>query len=55
MKKSLAKNLKLSLHRETLRTLEETVLGAAGGAGTNQRTVCGSCNTCVVLHTVCFP
>jgi hypothetical protein len=55
MKKSLAKNLKLTLHRETLRTLEEPVLGAIDGAGTNQRTICGSCATCYWINTNCFP
>ena len=55
MKKSLGKNLKLTLHRETLRTLEESVLGAVDGAvGTGQRTVCGSCATCIVVNTHCF-
>ena len=56
MKKSLAKNLKLTLHRETLRTLEEPVLVIVdGAAGTNQRTVCGSCATCFVIGTRCVP
>ncbi|HEX4959820.1 MAG TPA: hypothetical protein VF173_03205 [Thermoanaerobaculia bacterium] len=55
MNKSTAKSLKLKLHRETLRALEEPELAAALGAATNMRSVCGSCATCVVIRTMCFP
>ncbi|HTQ81561.1 MAG TPA: hypothetical protein VMM92_16305 [Thermoanaerobaculia bacterium] len=54
MKKS-AKNLKLQLHRETLCFLEPQGLDAVAGAATNQRTVCGTCATCVVFQTHCLP
>jgi hypothetical protein len=55
VKKHTAKTLKMTLHRETLRALEAQELGAVAGGATNRRTVCGSCNTCIVLHTMCFP
>jgi hypothetical protein len=55
MKKFAAKTLKMKLHRETLRALEAPELGAVAAGATNQRTVCGTCHTCVVIHTMCFP
>jgi hypothetical protein len=54
MKKSLAKNLKLTLNRETLRILEDSALGAVDAAGT-MRTVCPTCTTCRVVNTHCIP
>lgn len=50
-----AKAPKLTLHRETLRSLEEPLLDVLGAVGTNQRTVCGSCATCIVFQTHCLP
>ncbi len=54
MKKSPAKTLKLTVRKETLLILEESALGLVDAAGT-MRTACGSCATCIVLHTVCSP
>ena len=54
MKKHTAKTLKMTLHRETLRALEAQEVGAVLGAAT-ARTVCGSCGTCIVFRTMCFP
>jgi hypothetical protein len=50
MKKSLAKDLKLTLNRETLRTLEEPVLRVAHGdaAASLQPTACGTCHTTLI-------
>jgi hypothetical protein len=55
VKKHTAKTLKMKLHRETLRALEAQELDAVAGGATNQRTVCGSCATCIVFRTMCFP
>lgn len=55
MKKHSGKTLKMKLHRETLRALEDQRLGAVAGGGTNQRTVCGTCATCYVFGTKCIP
>lgn len=54
MNKTTGKTLKLKLHRETLRALEEPELTEAFG-GATARTICGSCATCVVIRTMCFP
>jgi hypothetical protein len=54
VKKHTAKTLKMKLHRETLHALETPELGAVLGAAT-ARTVCGSCATCFVVRTMCFP
>ena len=55
MKKHTAKTLKMKLHRETLRALEAKELGTVAAGATNQRTVCGTCHTCFVVHTHCYP
>jgi hypothetical protein len=55
VKKHAAKTLKMKLHYETLRTLEAQELGAVAAGATNQRTVCGTCHTCFVIHTICVP
>ena len=54
MKKSSAKNLKLSLNRETLRNLEDSALGIVGG-GSLMRTVGPTCTTCRMFNTHCIP
>ena len=55
VKKPTTKNLKLKLHRETLCALEASELDTVVGAATNVRTVCGTCHTCFVIHTLCVP